>query len=371
VNGAPVPMDTLILAADDIRLIARRVGLDALMDEAIARLTTAFQNFDPSATTIPPRQGFVYTRPAMGLLEWMPCMSDNAHATIKLVGYHPENARAHNLPTILSTVSAYDIRNGHLTCLMDGTFLTALRTGAASAIASRLMASPEAEVLGLIGGGAQAVTQLHALSRVLPLRRVLVHDRDPRVADSLAARAAAVAGNIVLQAASLDEIVQRADVICTATSVGVGQGPLFDGVEPRPWAHFNAVGSDFRGKVELPVSLLRRSFVCPDFREQALQEGECQQLAPEEIGPNLFEVVQRREQFGSLPERLTVFDSTGWALEDHVTMELLTTHAIALGVGSRVAIETASADALNPYHFLGESAAPPPARPESPERPAS
>lgn len=356
-------MDTLILAAEDIRLIALRVGLDALMDETIARLWTAFETFDPSTTLVPARQGFVYTRPTMGLLEWMPCMSDNAHATIKLVGYHPGNARAHNLPTILSTVSAYDIRTGHLTCLMDGTFLTALRTGAASAIASRLMASHDAEVLGLIGGGAQAVTQLHALSRVLPLRRVLVHDRDPAVAASFAGRAGCVAEHISLETASLHDVVQGADVICTATSVGVGQGPLFDGVEPRPWAHFNAVGSDFRGKVELPASLLRRSFVCPDDREQALQEGECQQLAPEEIGPNLYEVVQRREQYDSLSQGLTVFDSTGWALEDHVTMELLMAHAVSCGVGSRVAIETASADALNPYHFLEAQAALPAARP--------
>jgi ornithine cyclodeaminase/alanine dehydrogenase-like protein (mu-crystallin family) len=69
-------------------------------------------------------------------------MSADAHATIKLVGYHPENARTRNLPTILSTVSAYDIHTGHLTCLMDGTFLTALRTGAASAVASRSWRGP-------------------------------------------------------------------------------------------------------------------------------------------------------------------------------------------------------------------------------------
>jgi ornithine cyclodeaminase/alanine dehydrogenase-like protein (mu-crystallin family) len=371
VRERAAPLSTLVLAAEDIRRIALQVGLDALMDEAIARLTAAFQSFDPSATTIPSRQGFVYTRPEIGLLEWMPCMSDGTHATIKLVGYHPHNPRTYNLPTIVSTVSAYDIRTGHLTCLMDGTFLTALRTGAASAIATRLMASPKADVVGLIGGGAQAVTQLHALSRVLPLRRALVHDRDPRVAGSFAARAAAVAGSIRIERAPLDEVVQQADVICTATSVGVGEGPLFDGIEPRPWAHFNAVGSDFQGKFELPASLLRRSFVCPDFRQQALLEGECQQLTPAEVGPNLFEVVQRREQFGSLTERLTVFDSTGWALEDHVTMELLMAHASALGVGRRIAIETASADALNPYDFLAAPASAPATREGSPGRAGS
>jgi L-lysine cyclodeaminase len=354
-------MKTLVLAADDIRRIALRVGLDELMDEAIAHLTAAFESFDAACTDVPARQGFVYTHPALGLLEWMPCMSNNGHATIKLVGYHPENTRRRKLPTILSTVSAYDIHTGHLSCLMDGTFLTALRTGAASAIASRLMAPAGAEVVGLIGAGAQAITQLHALTRVLPIRRALVHDVDPHALRSFAARAAGVVREVRIEAAPLAEVVESADVVCTATSVGVGEGPLFDGLEPKPWAHFNAVGSDFRGKVELPGWLLRRSFVCPDFRVQAMQEGECQQLAPEEVGPNLFEVVQQRDRFLFLRERLTVFDSTGWALEDHVTTELLLAHARALGVGTSVAIETASADVLNPYHFVAAPAPPQPA----------
>jgi L-lysine cyclodeaminase len=148
--------------------------------------------------------------------------------------------------------------------------------------------------------------------------------------------------------------------------VGVGAGPVFNGVEPRPWAHFNAVGSDFVGKVELPISLLRRSFVCPDFREQAVKEGECQQLVNAEIGPNLYEVLQRRDEFCALSERLTVFDSTGWALEDQVTMELLMEYARELGVGRSIAIETVSADALNPYDFLVPSASGA-AAPRSPE----
>lgn len=359
-------MKTLILTAEDLRRIALHVGLDALMDEAIASLTAAFESYDATSITIPARQGFVYTRPALGLLEWMPCMSNGTRATIKVVGYHPENARTRQLPTILSTVSAYDVHTGHLSCLMDGTFLTALRTGAASAVASRVMAATDSEIVGLVGGGAQAVTQLHALARVLPIRRVLVYDVDPGVLDSFPARAAGVAGGSRIEPASLEEVVRSADVICTATSVGVGQGPVFDGTEPRPWAHFNAVGSDFHGKVEIPLWLLKRSFVCPDFREQALREGECQQLAPEEVGPSLYEVLQRREEFGALRERLTVFDSTGWALEDQVTMELLMAHARALGVGSRVAIETVSPEVLNPYHFV---AAPEPAAAEAP-RPA-
>ncbi len=74
---------------------------------------------------------------------------------------------------------------------------------------------------------------------------------------------------------SSEHLGAEADIICTATSADSGQGPIFEDLALQPWVHINAVGSDFRGKVELPLSLLKRSFVCPDLRIQAMQEGEC------------------------------------------------------------------------------------------------
>lgn len=346
-------METLLLTGHDIRRILLHVGLDSLMDEMIARLTSALEAFDPERgdTVIPVRQGFEYHEPATGLLEWMPCMRKGAHATIKIVGYHPENPRKRNLPTIVSTVSAYDTTTGHLTCMMDGTLLTALRTGAASAVASGILARPEAKTAGLIGAGAQAVTQLHALTRVFDLREVLVYDVVPETARSFAQRVACFGGGLAVETAPLDALVRTADIVCTATSVGIGEGPVFEGIEPKPWVHVNAVGSDFPGKTELPAELLRRSVVCPDAWEQALREGECQQLAPAEIGPCLYELVQHRDTCRFLQDRITVFDSTGWALEDDVAMHLLMDYAAALGLGTRLPVEISSEDALNPYHF--------------------
>lgn len=279
-----------------------------------------------------------------------------SQATIKVVGYHPANFHTRQLPTILSTVSSYDTRTGHLVCIMDGTFLTALRTGAASAVASRILASPESRTLGLFGAGAQAVSQLHALSRVLDLDRVLVYDANASVQASFLRRARAVVGEIPIEIAPPRTIVEQADVICTVTSIGVGAGPIFDGFEPRPWAHFNAVGSDFRGKTELPLGLLQRAFVCPDFRQQAVIEGECQQLAEDDIGPDLYEVVQRAEELEPLRRSLTVFDSTGWALEDHVAMTLFMDLAEQLDLGTPVAVEAIPTDPLNPYQFLTDPA---------------
>jgi L-lysine cyclodeaminase len=117
----------------------------------------------------------------------------------------------------------------------------------------------------------------------------------------------------------------------------------------KPSVHVNAVGSDLPGKTELPLALLQRSLVCPDLRVQAVVEGECQQLVDAEIGPELHEVVQQPERFADWRSRSTVFDSTGFALEDQVVTELLLGHAQRLGIGTRLSLEMLSGDALDPY----------------------
>lgn len=346
-------MDTLLLTAPDVRHLAREVGLDALMDALIDRLDEALRAYDADTVETPQRSGFAYAKPYPGLVEWMPCLVRDAHATVKMVGYHPENPGRVGLPTILSTVSAYDTQTGHLRALVDGTLLTALRTGAASAIATRLLAAPGASTLGLLGAGAQAVTQLHAIGRVLDLERVVVYDVDPRAEASFAERVAPFAGALSVEAAPLLDVVAEADVLCTATSIPIGAGPLFPAEAPlREGVHINAVGSDFSGKFELPAALLRRSFVCPDLPGQALREGECQQLRPDEIGPSLHEVAQNADAYAAERARATVFDSTGWALEDYVAMDLFMEYAQALGVGTRVPIEVVPDDALDPYEAL-------------------
>lgn len=345
-------MKTRVLDRHHIARIATDVGLDALMDQMIGRVTTAIRNFDSGRTLVLPRDGFQYEEPDVGLLEWMPVMHTAEMTTIKVVGYHPSNPERRNLPTILSTVSAYETETGHLAGLVDGTFLTALRTGAASAVASRCLAKSDSHIVGLVGCGAQAVTQLHALVRTFDVRQVLINDIDRTHMATFPARARTILPDTVeLREAPLGLLLQTADIVTTSTSVGIGQGPLFEDMETKPWLHINAIGSDFPGKVELPKALLRRSLVCPDHREQAVKEGECQQLEPHEIGPSLSQLLADEEAFEAYRLRTTVFDSTGWALEDRVGIQLLLDHANRLGLGLMIELEDISDDPLNPYHF--------------------
>ena len=212
----------------------------------------------------------------------------------------------------------------------------------------------------MIGCGAQAITQLHALGRCFSLERVLLFDPDRSTAAGLPERMARV-GLDRLDYEIVDTAQQAAtaaDILCTCTLVEPGQGPVFQDADLQPWAHINAVGSDLRGKTELPLSLLERSFVCADFIEQCLEEGDCQQLREDQISASLPELVEEPSRGHAAREGLTVFDSTGWSLADHVTAGIVILEAQRLGLGSQIAIEAASFhDPKNPYEFLDEDEA--------------
>lgn len=345
---------TLVLSARDVQQVVLNKGLNEVMDTLIERLEKALQSYTPEDVEIHQRSGFNYETPVTGLIEWMPLYHKGNDAVIKVVGYHPDNPSQRNLPTIISSISMYCTKTGHLKSIIDGVLPTALRTGASSAVISKILAKKDAKILGLIGCGAQAVTQLHALSRVFDFEKILIYDSDKSTINSFQKRIADLNLNIPIQASDITEIVEQSDILCTATSIDVGAGPLFNGVQYKSHLHINAVGSDFPGKVEIPLSFLQSSFVCPDFKQQALVEGECQRLEEKYIGPDWVEVIQNQKNFTKYRHQKTIFDSTGWALEDWVVMELFVEYATALGLGTEVELESIPEDAKSPYEFVRE-----------------
>lgn len=343
---------TTILSSHDVNSIVSAYGLDRLMDTLIERTYKSIKDYNPEQTEIPIRSGFNYNTDLPGLVEWMPVHEKGKEVVIKVVGYHPRNPKAFQLPTILSSISSYDTNTGHLKGLADGVLLTALRTGAASAVATKLLAKEDSSVLGLIGCGAQSVTQLHALSRIFSIKKVLIFDIDSEALNSFHERISMLDLDIEIIKASIENILKESDIVCTETSIDVGSGPLFKNLETSPHLHINAVGSDFPGKIEVPIDFLRESLVCPDFLEQAKIEGECQQLLDSEIGPSLSELVKQSENFNYAKSQKTVFDSTGWALEDQIVMDLFLDLASEYNIGHEIAIENISKDAKNPYNFM-------------------
>ncbi|MEM9849543.1 MAG: ornithine cyclodeaminase family protein, partial [Bacteroidota bacterium] len=193
------------------------------------------------------------------------------------------------------------------------------------------------------------------ISRVFDLEEVLLYDVDPSAMYSLQDRCSVLDLDIKFTSTNIAHLVQSADIITTATSIEVGEGPLFKNLSTKPHLHINGVGADFPGKVELPLDFLNQSFVCPDFRDQAFIEGECQRLKPEQVSTDIIGLIADANKYEYLQEQRTVYDSTGWALQDHVVMELFMEYAKTLGVGQYIQIENAPADAKNPYSFAEEN----------------
>jgi ornithine cyclodeaminase/alanine dehydrogenase-like protein (mu-crystallin family) len=343
-------MKTRILAGNDMSRLLEIVGRHEFMDLMIERLRARFMDHSSDDVEFRARDGFRYDKPDLGLIEWMPTHEVGGPVVVKMVGYHPTNPVQRGLPSVIATSSMWDTESGHLVAVADATLLTAVRTGAASGLATELLGHPGSITVGLVGLGAQAVTQLHAISRVRTVDRVIGFDLDADVAASFPTRAGFLGLDIDTSGSDrASTILGDVDVLCTCTSVDIGAGPVIDDCETREWLHVNAIGADFPGKLELPSAFVNRSFVVPDTLAQCLLEGECQQVSPDCIGPSLSELVRRSDEYEDRRGQLTVFDSTGWAVEDDVALRLAVELATAHGVGDEIQLERLPLDPYDPY----------------------
>jgi ornithine cyclodeaminase/alanine dehydrogenase-like protein (mu-crystallin family) len=245
-------------------------------------------------------------------------------ASVKLITWVPGNPER-GLPTIQGVVTWFDGTTGEATIQLDGPTVTALRTGAASGVATRLMARPDAAVMALIGTGVQAESQIRAVLAARPLREVRVYSRtaDRREAFSRAMNDALPVS--VRAAGSAESAVRGADVVCCVTP---SPTPVFEAAWLEPGCHVNALGAFRMGMVEIPPEAFgRATLVAVDSREAADHEaGDV--AAAVEAGQLEADVVV---EIGSLPptwaaERdpraITIFKSVGLAIQDLALADL-------------------------------------------------
>jgi alanine dehydrogenase len=227
---------------------------------------------------------------------------------VKLVTLYPRNR---GLPTHHATILLFQPETGEPLVSMDGRLITAVRTAAVSAVATRLLARPDAAVLALLGAGVQARSHLQALRLVRDFREVRVWS--PR-------RAAAFAREQGIRAvASAEEAVRGADVVVTATT---SETPVLAGGWLAPGSHVNAIGAPRPDWRELDDAVLRRARVYVDSREAALAEaGDV--IAAGAIVAELGEVVAGTRPGRQSAQEITLFKSLGLAVEDVVTAELV------------------------------------------------
>lgn len=255
-----------------MRILNREEVRRALpMREAIPIVKDAFAQLSAGQANVPLRTAI---RPAQhdGVALIMPgYLSGTDALAVKVVSVFPGN-RARHLPTIHALVLLLNAATGDVLAAMEGGSLTALRTGAASGVATDLLAREDARIAAIFGAGAQARTQLQAVCTVRAIRRVWVYATNPeRVRHFITEMQPQIGATELLAAHSPAQAVQDADVICTATT---SHSPVFEGELLKPGVHINAVGAFTPEMQEVDFATLQRAArIVVDARESALSEA--------------------------------------------------------------------------------------------------
>ena len=270
----------------------------------------AFADHGKGLVQMPPK---VYITLPAGDFRTMPAFLPTLGiAGVKIVNVHPDNPGV-GLPTVMALTIILDIATGKPAAILNATRLTDMRTGAAGAIAAKYLAPKKECVLGVVGTGRQAEAQVRATAQEVSLSRVLVWSRNPEHATAFAARLAPLPA----ESASLERACD-CDILVTTTP---SRTPLIKNEWVRPGTHINAIGADAPGKEELAPEILNRARVFVDDPAQAFHSGEINvpistgKFQPWMIAGTLGEVVIKKRKRES-PEEITIFDSTGLAIQD-------------------------------------------------------
>jgi ornithine cyclodeaminase len=275
-----------------------------------------------------------------GALAAMPSILPAAGALgIKVITVFPGNVGS-ELDSHQGAVLLFEGERGRLLAIMDATEITAIRTAAVSGVATRLLARADAGDLAILGSGTQARTHLEAMLAVRPVRRVRVWSRTRQRAEAFARRESARHGVEVEVAQTAREAVDRADLVCTATS---SPQPILLGEWLSSGAHVNAIGAVGAANRELDSHAIARSRVYVDRRESAVNEaGELvQAIAEGAIGDDHIAGEIGQVAIGLAPGRrrddeITVFRGVGLAIEDLAAARLIYARAVDSGTGIRV-----------------------------------
>jgi len=322
---------TLLLGRDDV---ARVLG----MAECIDAVERAFAELTGGTAELPLRIGI---KPPGGVSLYMPAyLKELGALACKVVTVYKDNPTKHGMPTTIGKVLLQDPETGDVICIMDGGYLTAMRTGAVSGVATKHLArTGDGLVAGIFGAGVQARMQLRAIAAVRALTRAYVYDLSSQAVDAFLADLDDLGVNIE-RAESPKSMVETADILCTATS---SPSPLFDGALVRPGTHVNGIGSHTPNARELDTAIVKRSKVVVDLADACLSEAgdlmipiEEGAIDAEHVHADLGEIVLGRKPGRESDEEITLFKSVGLAIQDAATARLVYDKAVEAGIGTDV-----------------------------------
>ncbi len=328
-------MKLRILSGNDVRQAVTMAEAIQAVREAYVQLS-AGQAVVPLRTAVP-----VDRREAVAL--FMPAYLSTSDALgAKIVSVFPGNLER-GLPLIHAVVIVVDAETGRPVALMDGTYLTALRTGAASGVATDLLARADTHVAAIFGAGAQARTQLEAVCTVRTIEKVWVYDEVRETAatyvEEMKGRGHRIPADISV-ADSPAQAVRDADVVCTATT---STSPAFDDADLKPGGHINGIGSYTPEMQEVPAATVVRAKVVVDSRSASLAEAgdliipiKDRLISEAHIHGEIGEVAAGKIAGRASDQEVTFFKSVGVAVQDIAVAELILRRAVEFDLGIEV-----------------------------------
>lgn len=324
---------TLILNRKDVISVLQMSDCMDVVEKAFAELANG-------TAVLPLRTGI---KPPDGISLYMPAYLKGMGAlACKVVTVYKDNPIKHKMPTTIGKVLLQDINTGDVICIMDGGYLTAVRTGAASGVATKYLARKDKnQVAGIFGAGVQAKMQLWAVTIARDLSKAIVYDVSDEATEKFVSEMSPKL-NIEIEKAKSAEEILKADIICTATSSAT---PLFDGKLVKTGTHINGIGSHAPAMRELDTEIVKRSLFVGDSREACFSEAGDIMIPLSEgaikdshFYAELGEIITGSKIGRTDDSMITLFKSNGLAIQDVATAKIVYEKAIAKGIGEKVEI---------------------------------
>ena len=326
----------LILTRDDLHKALPMKDVIEAMKQAFASLSDGKAQV-PLRTRlqIPPQDGLSLIMPAY-------VQANNTEAlAVKVVSLFPNNP-GRNLAFIQAAVLVLDAETGRSVALIEGSALTAIRTGAAGGAAIDLLARPQSRVLAVFGAGVQGRTQMEAACTVRKIETAYIYDPNPKLAEAFVLEMAGRGPipNDLRVAQNSSEAVRDADIICTATTA---TSPVFADGDLKAGVHITGVGSYIPTMQEIPPETVTRARVFVDSRSVSLVEAgdlilplQAGMFDESHISNELGEVILGRKPGRGSPQEITFFKSVGVAVQDALAAQLALENAGRMKLGQVV-----------------------------------
>ncbi|WP_267257121.1 ornithine cyclodeaminase [Coxiella endosymbiont of Ornithodoros maritimus] len=332
-----------VITVDDIKSLIQKVTLEKFFSQLIEKLETTFSGWNEFEKM--PR---LVSHVENGVIELMPFWGKGYYSVKYINGYslNPLN----NKLTIVGLGMLADIATGYPVLISEMTLLTALRTAATSALASKHLAKSDSKTFAFVGTGAQAEFQVIAHKTLFAIENIKYFDIDPKALDKFEKNLSSYPFHLE-RARNVETAIKNADIITTATAIQE-KTQILKNDWIQPGTTINAIGGDRAGKTELDPKILERGKVVVEFLEQSKEEGEIQNYNHFHVYAELWELIQKKKSRRTSTDEIFIFDSVGFALEDHAILRLVYSLAEDFQVGHMLDMVPEIIDPKNLFGLL-------------------